>query len=222
MFKFEETDQAHVRMSQMKNHSYVKPDKPKADKPKLPFKKGTRKYSLYKKLNKAPIERNSIGFHEKELRNIAITDVNKVKAVDFYTKISNEDIDKLTKRTKVISVLINCSDGIFRRISLKSYLKLCKLHKIIIVRECVIQDPCQFVCTVTDSDKRIITTINHLLRYLTEERIRCDCIYETQVRSRGYDMYDFKYRIMTVDTKGNYKYYNDINKFCKKFMLDLI
>lgn len=209
-----------VAMRRGVNSRYVtKPEK----KSGIPFKKGSSKFKMCKKLKNTKTRNTTVKFHDKRMKNFSIASADQyIEGEAFTTSISADGMSLLdTYRNKETSIMINCGDNIFRRLTRKSYFKLCKLRRVMITSSCVVRDDTDDE-TVLHKDTRVIETINSLLRILTEERIRCDCIYETQIKYCGFSLYDFKYKIMSLDKNGKYHYYSDINKFCKEYRLDLI
>lgn len=222
MFQFDATENLAIRVSMLKSKKFpTLTNDTTAIESEPPFKKGTKKYKLYKALSKAQNHDGVSKFHEKRFVNLAISHVGKTKCEEFTNKLSSEDIHRLSVKKSRNYILIGCSGGVYRRIKISSYMKLIKLRKVIIESRCVSRTDCGDYETVY-KDRIIVDSINRLLKILTEERIRCDCIYELQLKSRGYDMYDFKYKIMTLDKSGEYKFYGDINDFCKEFVLEMI
>ena len=229
LFEFEETGECFraqvmmMRKININNYRQPEPKQKKPQQPKCPYRKGSRKFKLYKKLNKVPINSTTNKFHDKRLSNYMIHDQKKngsIEARRFTTK-TKSTYEDLTD-PKDTYFMVNCGDNIFIRLSAKSYFKLSRLRKIIIISQGVVRDDGAYEDDVLYSDSRVFDTINGLLRALTEERIRCDCIYETQIKNCGYSLYDFRYKIMTLDKSGKYKYYDDINRFCRQYHLTLI
>ena len=216
----EESDSFWDKMKDMKNGIHSVPVEVKAEnekKPKVTFKKGSHKYEMYKTLKKLKIRKSVTKFHEKRLMNLAVGTAQKDSCKEFNTPINPSGIN-----TKKSYVMINCADNIFLRVDIASYLKLKKLRKVIIeTKWCVRDDGADEYDTIY-SDRRTFDTINGLLRAMTEERIRCDCVYETQIKSCGFSLYDFRYKIMTLSKSGEYKFYKNINKFCLDYGIKLI
>lgn len=215
----EESDSFWDTMKDMKNGIHSVPIEVKKEnekKPKVTFKKGSHKYEMYKTLKKLKIRKSVTKFHEKRLMNLAVGTAQKDSCKEFNTPISP------SINTKKSYVMINCADNIFLRVDIASYLKLKKLRKVIIeTKWCVRDDGADEYDTIY-SDRRTFDTINGLLRAMTEERIRCDCVYETQIKSCGFSLYDFRYKIMTLSKTGEYKFYKNINKFCLDYGIKLI
>lgn len=216
----EESDSFWDKMKDMKNGINSTPvdTKPENEKkPKVTFKKGTHKYEMYKALKKLKIRKSVTKFHEKRLMNLAINTAQKDSCKEFNTPINPSDIN-----TKKSYVMINCADNIYLRVDIASYLKMKKLRKVIIETKWCVRDDGAADYETIYSDRRTFDTINGLLRAMTEERIRCDCIYETQIKSCGFSLYDFRYKIMAVTKSGEYKFYKNINKFCLAYGIKLI
>ncbi len=216
----EESDSFLDKMKDMKNGIHSVPIEVKTEKdkkPKVTFKKGSHKYEMYKTLKKLKIRKSVTKFHEKRLMNLAVGTSQKDSCKEFNTPINLSDIN-----TKKSYVMINCADNIFLRVDIASYVKMKKLRKVIIeTKWCVRDDGADDYDTIY-SDRRTFDTINGLLRAMTEERIRCDCIYETQIKSCGFSLYDFRYKVMTLSKSGEYKFYKNINKFCLDYGIKLI
>lgn len=225
LLELEETDECLRAWFMMKNKMNINCHQisQKKKKQKCPYRKGSRKFKMYKKLNNAPVNSTTARFHDKRLSNYIILDRKKngeIKAGRFTSRVKTDFQD--VSEQKDTYFIVNCADNIFIRLSSKSYFKLSRLRKVMIISQCVVRDDGSCEDEVLYNDSRTFDTINGLLRALTEERIRCDCIYETQIKNCGYSLYDFRYKIMTVDKSGKYKYYNDINKFCRHYDLILI
>ena len=198
----------------------AKKDKPKKSKKKPKFKKGTWKHWLWKKLKSWKSGKSVEDFHFTRLENLIIYNDGKPKVKIFSSQYSLDKIRKYQDTYKDAYLLINSTDQMYTRISLKSYLKLMEVDKIAINFRLRARYDCDVeVADVYELDE-VIDSINELCRFINYHRQAINGVYEIQSQCCGYTDYEFKFKILVMKRDGSTETYkSDMNDFMKAYGL---
>ena len=193
-------------------------DEPKKDKKKPKFKKGSWKAVLYK-LSKRHRSDNVEDFHFVKLDNLLIYEKDKVKCLKFNSKLTKKKLESYDQDNAFI--LINCGSSTYSKISVKAYLKLMKVDKIIFR-----YDLTGYYDGMKNEDFDMMTndytldSINSLCGFLNYFKSLLQGVIEVQSQCFGLTDYKFKIKIMVIMTDGSVKTYkNNEREFLKNFSI---
>lgn len=201
------------------------PQKPKKEKPekqhKNPFKKGSWKSYMYKRLKKWRSSKLSPDFHFVKLENIILmTDGETPKVSLFNRRLTKGKLEKLKTKHPECAVLINCGCNTYLKISLKSYLKLIEIDKICIsVAITALDDGFNERFDFYDNEQ-VITNINDLMNFINYHRQCIEGIYEIQANVCSFTDVDFKFKIVVLKRNGKAEVYKgDMNDFMAAYSI---
>lgn len=190
--------------------------KKKKDPPK--FKKGGWKHWLYKKLKNWHSSKFVDAFHFEKRENILIACRNDPEVLFFSERIGRGTIKELTKLVgKDAFVLIDAYDKTYLEFSIKSYLKLMKIDKMIISFRLRANNDGVEIVDVYEREE-VIDNINDLARFINYHRQGIEGVYEIQSNCCCYTDYEFRMRIVVMKTDGSCETYKgDMNDFMKAY-----
>lgn len=186
---------------------------PKHEPDEKPKKLKGWKKDMLKKLKRAPKPSCIKKFHNTKLTNLK---------VDEGSQITFKQNKNKCKPSPKAYILISLGEGIYHRLSVKTYHKLLKINKVMIEFTFLAKDDYSDKAEVLSKSSTIIQSINDLLRFVLWERMRIDAVYEVQAKASVFTDYDFKYRIAVMKSNGELETYRDINKFLANYNLNLI
>ena len=190
---------------------------PKSNKPH--FKKKWQKW-LWKKLSKWRSGRYVEDFHFVRLDNLVIYRTDKPKVIVSKSKFDIKKIRSLKKKHSDLYVLINATDLMYMRVSLKSYIKLMEIDKIAIEFKLRAAFDGEFDVMDVYDNTIILDNINDLARFINQHRCSINGIYELQVNCCGYTDYDYRFHIMVYKRDGSIETYkSDMNDFMEAYGL---
>lgn len=196
-----------------------KMSKDKKEKSKLlnPFKKGSRKWYLFKTLLKHKVMSIYSGFHNIKQNNYFFVKKNNknFKVISFKKSILNND----GFNNKDAFIMINIGNQTYVKISTKSYKKLVSITKMIINYRLIAVDDDDEKYEIYSKDI-IIDSINDLFNWINYYRQLIDGVAEIQSDCCNFTFY--KYKVSTIVFKENNKsevYTGDFNDFMKKYGL---
>lgn len=201
----------------------VKPEKKKEKKSsKRPFKKGSWKMWLYKKIKRWKSQSSVVDFHFIKQENLIVTDRNgKVKTLITGQKPTDEQMKKLQKHKDDVFILINCGEGIFTRISLKCYQKLMKVDKIAVSIRLICSDDAGEEEFDAFDDEQVFDNINSFLSWVNYYRQLVYGVCEVQSHMCGFMYTRYKARTVISFTDGSVKAYKgDFNEVLTEFDFD--
>lgn len=216
-------DGFYILQSRQK-YNPVEDDNKSKNQKKIKFKKSSWKHWLYHKLkNWNPFSKNVKDFHFSKLSNYLVCiDGDKSQCSKFQKALDSADLKKLEKKYSNCAVLINAYDDIFMKLSIKSYLKLCKIEKMIMSKS---------IKAYFDSDEEdydvidqeiVIDNINELCYQISFHRFTISGIDEIQANAYGFTDYVYKFKILIIKTDGNVETYKgDMNSFMKSYDMKL-
>lgn len=189
---------------------------------KRPFKKGSWKMWLFKKLKKWRSPKSVVGFHHIKTPSVYITKRNdKVKCFISEQKPSEEQLKKLQKHKSDSFVLINCGEGIYTRISMKCYLKLLEVDRIAVAITLVCTDDSGDEEFDAYNDEQVFDSINSFLSWVNYYRQLCYGVCETQSHMCGFMYTRYKAKTVIRYTDGSVKAFKgDFNEVLKEFDFD--
>ena len=149
--------------------------------PKKPFKKGSWKNWLLKKLRKFKSPPSVKSFHFSKLTNYVIYQSKKLKVSEFHVPLDDDMITSLKEKDECM-VLIRGDNHTFFEISLKAYQKLCNVERMIVNYQLIgIEDDDSKVTLMENT--RAITSINDLMSFINYYRQPVDGVMEVQSNS---------------------------------------
>ena len=193
--------------------------KPKKEKPekahKNPFKKGSWKSYMYKRLKKWKPSKLSPDFHFVKSENIILmTDGETPKVSLFNHRLTKGKLEKLKQKHQDCAVLINCGVNTYLKISLKSYLKLIEIDKIYISVSITALDDGFNERFDFYNTEQVITNINDLMSFVNYHRQCIEGIYEIQANVCSFTDVNFKFKIVVLKRNGKAEVYKgDMNDF---------
>jgi len=196
------------------------PKKEKEKKVKPPkFKKGGWKHWLYKKLRGWHSGKFVEQFHFTKRNNILIACESDPEVMFFNRRVGKGTIKALQKLAGKdnVYVLVDAYDQTYVKFSIKSYLKLMEIDKLIIsFRLRANNDGVEIVDVFERED--IIDNINDLAAYINHHRRGIDGVYEIQSNCYCFTDYEFKMKLVVMKTDGSVETYKgDMNDFMKAY-----
>lgn len=185
------------------------------------FKKGSWKHWLWKKLKKWKSSRFVKDFHFVKFDNLAIYSKDgKPKVIISSTRFDLKKLKELQKKYDDLYVLVNATEHMYMRISLKAYLRLMEIDKIAISFKLrASYDGEVEVMDVYQTDT-VIDNINELANFINFHRKGVEGVYEIQAQCCAYTDYDFKFKILVYKRDGSVETYkSDMNDFMKAYDL---
>lgn len=186
---------------------------------KKPFKKGSWKDWLYRKLIKLRTPSNVSHFHDMSAENLIIHRKSKPNVTFSKRRFTESQLSKLEKRyPDDCYILINCGESMFYRLSLKSYLKLCKIDRMIVNMDLYAEDDYDQGTYVIQEFDRTIYTINDLLHFVIYLRSLIDGVAETQSQMCGFTYHKYKFTTVIISANGKAKAYKgDFNEVLQEY-----
>ena len=187
--------------------------------PKKPFKKGSWKAWLYKKLIKIRTPSTVSHFHDNTLENVILHRKSKPNAVFSRKKFTEDQLMKLEKKhPDDCYLLINCGESMFYQISVKSYPKLCKIDRMIVTMDLYAEDDYDQGMYVIQEFDRTLYTINDLLHFVIYLRSLIDGVAETQAQMCGFTYHKYKFCTVILHANGKAKAFKgDFNEVLKEY-----
>lgn len=189
---------------------------------KNPFKKGSWKAWLYKKLKKWKSSKYVADFHYMHATNAIIQSKNKTKTVIMSTRPDDDMVDKLkSKKYRDAMVMIDCGEGVYLRISSKCYCKLMEIDRIAInVSLKAQEDGEDDFFDVFDEDK-VYDNINTLLSWVNYYRQLVNGIGEIQCRCCWFTYVKYNCKTVVQKRDGSIETYKgDFNEFLTAYDFD--
>ena len=191
----------------------------KAAKPK--FKKGSWKHWLYKKAKNWKSPRQIEDFHFTKLDNLVVYRLDKPKAIISSKRFDLKKLRELQKKHDDLYVLVNATDRMFMKMSLKAYLKLMNVDKI------VFNVKLQALYDGADEDElddifeidKMVDSINELAYFINYHRRGADGIYEIQAMVCSYTLFYYTFRILVYKRDGSADTYKSMESFLKDYNL---
>lgn len=202
----------------------TEPKERKADKDpkKNPFKKGTWKAWLFKKLRKWKSSKHVQDFHFVKQENlIVINRKGKTKAVMSGGKPDEATLQKLVKNKKDAFVLINCGEGVFIRISVKCYLKLMEIDRIAVSIQLRCSDDSGDEEFDAYDDEQVFDNINSFLSWVNYYRQLVYGVCEVQSHMCGFMYTRYKSKVIIRKVDGSVESYKgDFNEVLSEYGFD--
>lgn len=201
------------------SESTPKKSKDKDKKVKPPkFKKGGWKHWLYKKLKNWHSSKFVSHFHFEKRENILIACHKDPVMMFFNRKIDKDTLKELKALAgKDMVVLVDAGDKTYLEFSIKSYLKLMEIDKMIISFRLRANNDGVEIVDVFDRED-VIDNINDLAEYINHHRRGIDGVYEIQANCCCYTDYEFKMKIVVIKADGSVETYKgDMNDFMKVY-----
>ena len=182
---------------------------------KVQFKKGSWKHRFLKRLSTWASSRYSIKFHFVKLDNYVVyNDKGRTICVPVRERIKKSLIKKLRGDHEAF-IMINTYDQIFTKLSVKAYMKLMRIGKIMIGRHLTGSYDGVEQYNIYE-DTVVIDNINDLMRYINHHRQLIDGICDVEAYCCGYSTHGYDLKIMVQYTDGEVKTYrSDMNDFMK-------
>lgn len=186
--------------------------KKKSDKP---FKKGGWKSRLYKLGKKWKTSPYCERFHFTKMKNLLVR--SDKSGTSTLTEFDHKLKNKIIRKDSNAYTLINVYDGIYVRVPLKTYSKLCSIDKIIIsVTLRGSYDTSEYY-DIT-SDEFVINNINDLFRYIVQHRFEVEGILDVESMCCGFTTHEHEFKMLVLFTDGTHKtYMGDFNEFLKDY-----
>lgn len=193
-------------------------EKPVKKVSKNPFKKGSWKFSLLKKLKKHHSTSKVSSFHFTKLENIIIYRNSKPKAILSKKAFSEETLRKMSEKYPDCYILINCRESMYMKLSLKSYLSLMEIDKMVIEYTMKASDDCENETYEIYDNRIVIDNINDLCNWINYYRQLIDGVGEVQAMCCSFTYYKYKVKTLIKKTDGSYETYKgDFNEVLKKY-----
>ena len=189
---------------------------------KRPFKKGSWKMWLYKKLKKWKSSKHVSDFHFTKQINVFLTErKDKVKAFVSGQKPTDEQLKRLQKHKDDSFVLINCGEGIYTRISVRCYLKLLEVDRIAISISMICSDDAGDEEFSAYDDEQVFDNINSFLSWVNYYRQLVYGVCEVQSHMCGFMYTRYKAKTVIRYTDGSVKAFKgDFNEVLTEFDFD--
>lgn len=207
-FDLDGLDQTTERKKTSKKKTAHKPKK-------IKFKKGKWKYELFKRLSSWASSIYSVNFHFVKMENYFVH-TEKGRQICTPTKEwISKSVLKKSKSDKSAFVMINSYDDVFTKVSVKTYMKLMKINRLIIDFQLFGSYDGTEEYNVY-SDTTVIDNVNDLLHYVNRHRQSIDGIYDIESYCCGYTTHRYDFRILVQYQNGEVKtYHSDMNDFMK-------
>lgn len=199
---------------------------PKAKKDKKPkkkkepkFKKGGWKYWLNKKLRDWRSSKYVDHFHFEKRENILIACRKDPEVMFFNKRIGKSTLKELKHLVDKddVFVLIDAYDKTYLQFSIKSYLKLMEIDKMIINFHLEADNDGVEIVDVYENET-VIDNINDLANFINFHRQGIEGVYAIQANCTCYTMYNFRFRIVVRKVDGSVETYKgDMNDFMKAY-----
>lgn len=204
----------HLHRTDSENHREKSSEEKKIK--KVSFKKGSWKDRLYKMIKKHQSTNHVKKFHFTKLFNFFIQENgSKISCSKFRKKydFDKNDVDP----NKYL--LINTFNGIYTRISSKSYRRLCLIDTISIsFRLRGTYDDIEVFDIYEKS--YVIDNLNDLMRFINQHRCGIDGVYELVSQCSGFTYYDYDIKMVVKKKDGTVEtYHSDMNDFMEKYGL---
>lgn len=192
-----------------------KPEK----KSKKPFKKGSWKAWLFKKLKKWKSSKHVQDFHFVKQENLIIVGKDgKLKTTLTGHKPDDKLIEKLEKNKKNSFILINCGENIFTKISVKTYLKLMEIDRIAISVTLRCSDDAGEEEFDAYDDEQVFDNINSFLSWVNYYRQLVYGVCEIQSHMCGFMYTRYKAKTLIRKVDGTFETYKgDFNEVLKAY-----
>lgn len=185
---------------------------------KNPFKKGSWKARFFKLAKKFRVLKGVEDFHFVKLDNLLVYRNNDPKLVISKTRFSVKELEKIAKKYEESYVLINAYSNTFLKLSIKSYLKLIKINKIVIEYTVETQEDGEDDFFEIYTATEIFDNINALMGFINYYRQLIEGVSEIQARVCNYTWVNFKVKTLVVKQDGSTKTFKgDFNEVMKEY-----
>lgn len=182
----------------------VKSPSKRHDKPaKHPFKKGSWKAWMYKKLTKLRTPKSVRKFHDTKLSNLVIYRSSDPKAVISNKRFTEATLDRLAKRHPLdYYLLINTGLNTYIRVSLESYLAMAKIERLTVNMELYARDDYDCDPYLIQEFDYTMFSINELLNFVNYMRQLIDGVAEVQAQCCGFTFHEYKFHTVVLMENG--------------------
>ena len=185
--------------------------------PKKPFKKGSWKNWLLKKLRKFKSPSSVKSFHCSKVKNYVIYQSKKLKVSEFHVPLDDDMITSLKEKDECM-VLIRGENHTFFEISLKAYQKLCNVDRMIVNYQLIGIEDDDDSKVILMENTRVITSINDLMSFINYYRQLVDGVMEVQSNCFGFTQYAYKVKTVVINKDGIPKAFKgDLNEVLEYF-----
>lgn len=185
---------------------------------KNPFKKGSWKFEFFKKLKRYRDSKFVEDFHFVKMENLLIYRKDDPKALISKTRFSQKELEKIADKYDDSYVLINAGENIFIKLSLKAYLKLIKINKMVISYRIQVMEDGEDEFVDYYEAEEIIDNINELMAFLNYYRQLAHGVAEVQARVCCYTWVNFKVKTLIVKQDGSTQTYKgDLNEVLRDY-----
>lgn len=174
---------------------------------KNPFKKGSWKFDFFKRAKNYRTSANVQDFHFTKCDNLVVYRRDDPKTIISKSRFNLKELEKIADKYSDSFVLVNAYLNTFLKISVKSYLKLMKVKKIVIEYVVQVQEDGYEEYGFEDfyEATQVIDNINELMSFINYYRNLIHGVGEVQARVCNYTWVNFKVKTLIIKQDGDTK-----------------